>query len=544
MNILFASPAYIEPGKASTGLPNYLKRISIALKKMGHTVFVVYASTYDQEKIENDIYIICKRIPYTQCDDTVEKFRNDSLLVGYILHSAIREICNKRCIDIIQYASLRGIACFHEGIIPAVMRLSSYSKIACRSNRYTSEEIDIRLKFENLSSKNVDRVYAPSIVTAKAFEEDNNIHVDVIETPFENDVSHYDFSYYDTYLKDKRYVLFFGAVYHEKGIFVISEIIAEFLRSNKEYYFVVIGDELVNDNSEPKKVLIEKSKDVADRIVISNSLQHKCLYPVIMNASFVILPSLMDNFPNACIEAMYFNRIVIGTEGTSFEQLIKNGRNGFLCIPGDSASLLQVMTKVVHLDKDEKKYLEYNAKKRVEMLSPEFVVKDLIQYYEDVIEQHNYEKNNDITKYEEMACGILDKNYSIDMNKTSSEYSKLYLQKRLMRRWIFNKTNDIHIKDYINIGEYDSVAIYGMGDIGLLLFHELVEEGIKVKFVIENRRKILVDGVSIISSRDKIPKVDIIIITPIDSYIQIVDELKKKTDAEIVSIERIIFGED
>ncbi len=48
----------------------------------------------------------------------------------------------------------------------------------------------------------------------------------------------------------------------------------------------------------------------------------------------------MDNFPNACIEAMYFSKVVIGTDGASFEQLITHGKNGLLCRIGDSPDVV------------------------------------------------------------------------------------------------------------------------------------------------------------------------------------------------------------
>src|ERR1051326_7456438 len=44
----------------------------------------------------------------------------------------------------------------------------------------------------------------------------------------------------------------------------------------------------------------------------------------------VVLPSLIDNLPNSCLEAMGLGRVVIGTKGTSFEELITDEANGFL----------------------------------------------------------------------------------------------------------------------------------------------------------------------------------------------------------------------
>lgn len=93
----------------------------------------------------------------------------------------------------------------------------------------------------------------------------------------------------------------------------------------------------------------------------------------------------MDNFPNACVEAMYFSRRVIGTDGASFEQLITDGKNGLLCKPGDSKSLLNKIDYAMSMSEDEKLRMEEMAKKRIELLKPEVAVKRLLSFYNKVI---------------------------------------------------------------------------------------------------------------------------------------------------------------
>ena len=75
-------------------------------------------------------------------------------------------------------------------------------------------------------------------MNAEIFGYDCNRKVKVIETPFVNDIQEYDNKYIENILKGKKYVLFFGALYAEKGILIISEILEKFLRENKEYFFV------------------------------------------------------------------------------------------------------------------------------------------------------------------------------------------------------------------------------------------------------------------------------------------------------------------
>ncbi len=45
----------------------------------------------------------------------------------------------------------------------------------------------------------------------------------------------------------------------------------------------------------------------------------------------LFLPSRIDNLTNTCIESMALGKVVIGTQGAIFEQLIEDGVNCFLC---------------------------------------------------------------------------------------------------------------------------------------------------------------------------------------------------------------------
>ena len=51
----------------------------------------------------------------------------------------------------------------------------------------------------------------------------------------------------------------------------------------------------------------------------------------------------MDNFPDACIEAMHFGKEVIRINGASFEQFITHCKNGLFCKIGDSQDFINKM---------------------------------------------------------------------------------------------------------------------------------------------------------------------------------------------------------
>ena len=132
-------------------------------------------------------------------------------------------------------------------------------------------------------------------------------------------------------------------------------------------------------------IIVEGAGKYRKQVMSFKSLEHKKLYPVIQNAEFVIMPSIIDNLPNTCIEAMALSKVVIGTDGASFEQLIEHQSSGLLCKIGDSRDLLEKMNAAAAMDVQEKQEMGKRAQESIMRLKPEVVVKKLVRFYEAVI---------------------------------------------------------------------------------------------------------------------------------------------------------------
>lgn len=386
MNVLFVTPEYPRNGQPTTGFPNYLYRVSLSLLRLGHKPVILSAGNRDSHRVEDGIEIWTVAVPHTDVKPQALSYAANALKIGYALNKKIGEIADKTQIDIIQFTSLYGLAFFYSGKIPAVLRLSSYARTAFVPGRtFPMAAIKVMSFFERASARRCSVIFSPCRKNAQIYGTDCGRNVKVIETPFVNDVREYDNGYFEEYLDGKKYVLFFGTMYIEKGIAVIADILERFLADNLDYYFVFIG-EVCSINGESAAALLKrKAGSCSDRVIIGKALPHRQLYPVIKNADFVVLPSLMDNLSNACIEAMYFERVVIGTDGASFEQLITHGKNGLLCRIGDSRDLLDKMQEAVSMPDGEKIRMGKLAGRRIDRLKPEYAVRKLVRLYEHVI---------------------------------------------------------------------------------------------------------------------------------------------------------------
>ena len=79
------------------------------------------------------------------------------------------------------------------------------------------------------------------------------------------------------------------------------------------------------------------------------------MFSIVKHARLCILPTRVDNLPNTCLEAMALGKVVISStsvQGTSVEQLIIDGYNGFLSSVDDVESLYQKILYAMQISRN------------------------------------------------------------------------------------------------------------------------------------------------------------------------------------------------
>lgn len=111
---------------------------------------------------------------------------------------------------------------------------------------------------------------------------------------------------------------------------------------------------------------------------------------------------------------------------------------------------------------------------------------------------------------------------------------------RLACKWINIIQSGKHIKDYFTKRGIETVAIYGMGELGKCLLQELEQSDIKVAYLIDKNQNRKIEKYALFSSEEYLPEVQIIVVTPSYDFSEISENLKKYTKAEILSIDDIL----
>ena len=94
---------------------------------------------------------------------------------------------------------------------------------------------------------------------------------------------------------------------------------------------------------------------------------------------------------------------------------------------------------------------------------------------------------------------------------------------------------DKKLRTVLELAGIKSIAIYGMGHLGKILYYLLTKNSIKVAYALDKNTSIVIHGLEIIDPQiDELPDADMIIITAENDNKIIMQNLKAKSHAKMV----------
>ncbi len=394
MRIALAAPEYVTEQTFTGGLANYLHRVAMSLSGMGHQP-VIFVSAGVDEALTHDGVEVHRVDISNRCFRLLNAITQNR--VGMSLHliaqsralnRRIRQVHRQKPFDIVQYSHLGALGLFAPREIPQVVRLSGYQPLWHGMGDGCTDRLKGRQQyfFEKRALCRTGRVFGPSRVIADFVSKDIGRPIEVIESPFLVETDSVNDEVYRERLEGTDYLIFVGTLNMLKGIGAIADMLHELLSGRPELRFVFVGRNRTHPGGRTMMDhLWEKAGEHRGRVWYLGTMTHEYLYPLLAGAAAAVLPSRIDNFPNTCLEAMGHGRVVVGTRGTSFEQLITDGENGFLCRADDPAELLRTVEKALDISPEERKRMGEKARERIHELRPEKTVGQLVALYEEVI---------------------------------------------------------------------------------------------------------------------------------------------------------------
>ena len=125
-------------------------------------------------------------------------------------------------------------------------------------------------------------------------------------------------------------------------------------------------------------------------------------------------------------------------------------------------------------------------------------------------------------------------------SEVKDQYNKYYHMYYTLEKWLEGVFSDRKIGLYIKKNNWNTVAIYGCGDIGRLLYRELEMNNVQVVCGIDKNTE-LSFPTKIVTPEKFSEKVDAVIVTSIAYFGEIEYVMSKITEAEIISLEDIVY---
>lgn len=417
MHIVFVTRELATANNSSRGLASFTANIARIFAANGHEVTILIVtsrkenyifdenirleSAYVKKKIWNCFDKAAKMLAFRRPNKYIEirKFLVN-LYKSKLTKKEIKKINNRKKIDIIHYCNWDGLAFRAGRNIPYVVRLTALPNVLRAASlpdtdiKYEDAELSINDRLLNYPieyPKNKARyIISPSNLIADIVKRKFGVEATVIESPFLLSRKDWDYSLYASLVEGKKYIIHYGSLTYIKGTYLVAQIVQEFLQTYPDMYLVLAGnsEELLDEEGrhiKADKYVKKCAGKFGGRVVYAGQLVREQLYPLIQNAELCLLPYRMENLSNACIEAMAMGKIVIGTNGASFEQLIDDRVSGFLCERDNPVSYMQAVKEALEMSDSEKELMISRAVARIKLLSSDVIYEKFLAYYQKVI---------------------------------------------------------------------------------------------------------------------------------------------------------------
>lgn len=413
MHIIFVTSEMPTKENYRGGLATFTVNIAEIFAAKGNQVEILHVTTKAEQeeyectvKVKNiyidkqewNVYDDVSKIYCTEEEAEVNRREMVSLMKAKAVRDSIYAIDQEQKVDIVHFSNHGAYSIFMGDRIPYVIRISGFLNIllggastVSGSLQYADNPLLVRDRLEIYAMKKANRVFAPSQLVADIGEENLHIKVDVLESPYIMKHEMWNKAILETELKGKKYILFYGNLRYLKGIHVIADLVRPILSRWSDLYLVLAGIdmEIEDENGQPVMAaayVSRRAEEYVNRVLYLGKLSRAELFPVIYNAEACLMPSRIENLSNACIESMALGKIVIASKDASFEQLIIDGENGFLCEKDCAESFINTINQMLELQAEERSKIENKAKATISRLNPDVVYEKFLKYYQAVID--------------------------------------------------------------------------------------------------------------------------------------------------------------
>lgn len=381
MRVCLISREY-PPETGFGGIATFARHLAHGLKELGHEVEVVALAKEYERQIDDDGVIVHRVLPFGIPGglDKVNRcmpYSRYVLLTTLALWRKFHQLHSERPFDVADSPELLAESIYASvlKVVPMVIRLyTPHSKFIAENLHNAAATFDhlFVAMLERIAMTSADVLTSPSTDLAEFVAADLNYSLSNIHI-VRNPIDPFEFSPEGDRaiapLSNQKNVLFVGRLEERKGIQYLIDAVPQVVNRCPEARFIVIGDDTVNATGGQRSVLADL-KDSLARSGCSENVRFIARIPLSQlpsyyrSADVCVVPSLYDNSPYTCLEAMSCGRAVIGTSGGGTREYVVDGESGLIVPPKDASALADAIVSLLTND-GERQRLAFNARQRV-----------------------------------------------------------------------------------------------------------------------------------------------------------------------------------
>lgn len=179
---------------------------------------------------------------------------------------------------------------------------------------------------------------------------------------------------------------FLGRLEKRKGIEVLVQAIPAILRKYPDLQFHFFGEPCPRPNGTLySDWIFKKLGSYKDRIKLHGKLSLDQISEAYACLDLCIFPSLWENFPNVCLEAMAAGRVVVATNNGGMAEMLEGGRCGILIEPHSASSLALAVTGAIDQKVATLQLAEKARQRLLDAYNSSVVLNQMVGFFEEAI---------------------------------------------------------------------------------------------------------------------------------------------------------------
>ena len=164
--------------------------------------------------------------------------------------------------------------------------------------------------------------------------------------------------------KDKKLIFFANRMEERKGIHIVQKMVEGTLAKYSDIAFVFAGRDLFG-YMEKRILPWVKDNGLQSQVFYLGQLALPEVRACLKKSHIFLIPSLWENCPYSCLEAMTAGRGIVSSDCGGMPELIEDGRTGVLARNGDPESFVAALQRMIE-DDELRERCGRNARAEVE----------------------------------------------------------------------------------------------------------------------------------------------------------------------------------